>query len=200
MKKSIFGKIGAAAVVLTLVTSSLVGGTFAKYVTNASATATATVAEWKVAFQDNEGNTMDKKEIKLMGPVDADNRAAECILPGDSGMIELNIYGKEAQVGFDYTIDITNNDETVGAFNDITFKYYSDAEGKNEISNTGYIDYSQAADAMNKKIYIKWELPESTNADENTKIAEDLAKAGKTAAYTITMTATQKDAKTKTES
>ena len=51
MKKSIFGKIGAAAVVLTLVTSSLVGGTFARYATEKSATATAAVAQWNVSFK-----------------------------------------------------------------------------------------------------------------------------------------------------
>ena len=50
MKKSIFGKIGAAAVVLTLVTSSLVGGTFAKYTSSASASGKVTAAKLLMAI------------------------------------------------------------------------------------------------------------------------------------------------------
>ena len=67
MKKSIFGKIGAAAVVLTLVTSSLVGGTFAKYVTNASAKANVTVASWGVTFNKDENASFDNQTITLGG-------------------------------------------------------------------------------------------------------------------------------------
>ncbi|MBS6955305.1 MAG: hypothetical protein KH230_18975 [Enterocloster asparagiformis] len=67
MKKSIFAKIGAAAVVLTLVTSSLVGGTFAKYVTNAKGTATATVAEWGVTFKKDADTDFNNAEVKLEG-------------------------------------------------------------------------------------------------------------------------------------
>ena len=101
MKKSIFGKIGAAAVVLTLVTSSLVGGTFAKYATYMDATAKATVAKWGVAFKDGEDVISDSTEIKLLGS-GQDGK----ILPGDDKSFTIKIAGSGSDVGFDYTIKI----------------------------------------------------------------------------------------------
>lgn len=48
MKKGLVSKLGGAALVLTLVTASLVGGTFAKYTKTISGTATATVAKFNL--------------------------------------------------------------------------------------------------------------------------------------------------------
>ncbi len=102
MKKSIFGKIGAAAVVLTLVTSSLVGGTFAKYMTNASGTAAGTVANWGVTFKNGENEfTGENAKITLTGKGGKDT-----LLPGDKGSFTIKLDGSSADVGFTYTINI----------------------------------------------------------------------------------------------
>lgn len=100
MKKSIFGKIGAAAVVLTLVTSSLVGGTFAKYVTEVNATATGTVANWNVTFSDTaDGVYTNDTVFKLEG-----TGKEKKVIPGETGTFDIVINGDSADVDFDYTI------------------------------------------------------------------------------------------------
>lgn len=178
MKKSIFGKIGAAAVVLTLVTSSLVGGTFAKYVTDASGKATAKVAEWKVAFTNTESANFTKDiELKKDG--------SDVLLPGDSGTFVITIDGSQAEVGFDYSINITPAGE-VGEEGTL-IKFYSDEAHQTEITST-----TKLGDTLESKakadVTIYWVLPAGEGAEAD-KI--DTAKAGKTADYTITMNATQ---------
>lgn len=85
MKKSIFGKIGAAAVVLTLVTSSLVGGTFAKYTSSATGQATATAAQWKVEFAKNDNSAFTNTADIVLEGKGADNK----VIPGDKGSLRL---------------------------------------------------------------------------------------------------------------
>ena len=188
MRKSIFAKIGAAAVVLTLVTSSLVGGTFAKYVTNASAKAEGTVAQWNVAFKDSSDvEITDSTSISLVGTGGSDT-----ILPGDSGEFKIKIYGQEAQVGYDYSFKIeptTADAET----NKVTFYTKGADDTQNEITSSGSTAVTVAYDptdnkTMNKEETIYWKFQENTGADAD---AEDTKLAGKSVSYKITMTATQ---------
>lgn len=178
MRKSIFAKIGAAAVVLTLVTSSLVGGTFAKYVTNASAKANVKVANWQVAFKQGDTVLGSDTEINLEGKADSGS-----LLPGDKGKIDINIYGADSEVGFKYTIQLAaSGDDATG------IKFYSDDTYSTEITADGLTDtvsYSTTSADMNKTVSIYWSLP--AGADD----AADTARAGKTATYTITMLAEQ---------
>ena len=106
MKKSIFGKIGAAAVVLTLVTGSLVGGTFARYTSTATGEATATVAKWAIAMKANDTAPVDGKFSIALKNTNADVVMAENkIGPGASGTIELVIDGTGSEVGYSYKIE-----------------------------------------------------------------------------------------------
>ncbi|RGY98591.1 hypothetical protein [Clostridium sp. AM58-1XD] len=180
MKKSIFAKVGAAAVVLTLVTASLVGGTFAKYVTSTTGTAKATVAEWKVAFNDKDGTSLKDVTMNLQGSADKADR----ILPGDKGQIDIKIYGQDAEVGYTYTIKVTKADG--GTLDGM--KFYSDAARTTEIPADGLtadVEYSATGTDMNKDVSLFWELPAGADSDA------EVAMAGKTADYTISMVATQ---------
>lgn len=189
MKKSIFGKIGAAAVVLTLVTSSLVGGTFAKYVTNASGTAAGTVAKWGVVFKNGDKTFEDAASINIAG-----QSGAGTILPGDRGFFTVNIEGKEAEVGFDYSITLAADGQDVNALGDKLVFYSDDYTTKLENNTlTGEVAYDGTTPAnMDKEIKVYWELPESAGANEDEINAADTLLAGKTVSYTVTMTATQK--------
>lgn len=179
MRKSIFAKIGAAAVVLTLVTSSLVGGTFAKYVTETSATAKVKVANWQVAFKQNDDTVIsDSTEITLEGTADT-----KSLLPGDSGQIDVNIYGEKSEVGYTYTIKMAKvGEDSTG------IKFYSDLDHKTEIPADGLtakVGYSTTAADMNKQVSIYWLLPAGADDTADTEMA------GKTATYTISMVAEQ---------
>ena len=195
MKKSIFGKIGAAAVVLTLVTSSLVGGTFAKYATYVDATAKATVAKWGVAFKDGEDVISDSTEIKLLGS-GQDGK----ILPGDDKSFTINIAGSGSDVGFDYTIKIAPATEGPNDLYDKVVFYTKNAEGTvTQITQdngiTGTVAYSTTTGKMDRDIEIFWKLPESTTNEgadaEKLNNLEDTKLAGLEASYKISMNAIQ---------
>ena len=90
-------RIGLLALVLTLVTASLVSGTFAKYVTTVSGTGTVQVAKWAVALKEGETEQTADFDIDLrntavgIGDVDQTglNEEAVRIAPGTSGSFSL---------------------------------------------------------------------------------------------------------------
>ena len=182
MKKSIFGKIGAAAVVLTLVTSSLVGGTFAKYTSSATGQATATAAQWKGEFAKNDNSAFTNTADIVLEGKGADNK----VIPGDKGSFKINVNGDGTEVGFDYKVLITAD----GGENALTgVKFYEDSEHNTPITEaglTGQVAYSATKDAMNVAREIFWGLPDSADG-----INDAPAMAGKTGTFTLTMTAVQ---------
>ena len=178
MKKSIFGKIGAAAVVLTLVTSSLVGGTFAKYVTEVNATATGTVANWNVTFSDTaDGVYTNDTVFKLEG-----TGKEKKVIPGETGTFDIVINGDSADVDFDYTITFEKGTD----LNNIAVKFYDVTDNNNNDITEAGLTQTIGMDDGNKTVTkkIKWELPSGENDAENL--------AGKDISYKIVMNATQK--------
>lgn len=176
MKKSIFTKIGAAAMVLTLVTASLVGGTFAKYTSTAAGTAKATIAKWNVAFNNGNDTFTEGTVITLEGS-GKDKKVA----PGDKGQFSLSVDASNADVDVDYTITFG-----VGANNHI--KFYSGDDLKDEITDvSGSIDVLNAAEGVSPEFSktIYWALKDGDNDVVDLKDAVDES-------VTITMTATQK--------
>lgn len=175
MKKSIFSKVGAAAMVLTLVTASLVGGTFAKYTSTASGTATATAAKWAITFEGNSATYSNGTSITLSK--DDNGRAKNMIVPGDSNTLDLKILGNDSEVGFDYTIEIKSK-APEGTTYPIIWKKDGAVLTDNIIK--GHVNY--AAGAMDKTETITWELPVDTGAEN---------VAGNTFTYDVVITATQ---------
>lgn len=183
MKKSIFSKVGAAAMVLTLVTASLVGGTFAKYTSTVSGTATAAVANWKFQVTDKNNAVITDKAVPLV-PKDTTNKKADVIVPGDTGALILNLDGTGSEVGFDYEITITPADENVA-----NVLFYSDEDCKIKLTTADLkasVAYNEAENSMNVKKTFYWKL------DDDVKVGEDInGVAGKTLTYNITVVANQ---------
>ncbi len=164
MKKSIFSKVGAAAVVLTLVTASLVGGTFAKYTSTVTATGKATVAKWAVAMKANdqaiEGN---KFEFSLVNKNPNAVTATDKIGPESYGEINMTVDGTGSEVGFKYEIifDVTN-------LGGVPIKFYSDATMETELTytaNKATMEGTVAQGAItpqNKTVYWKWVSQDDT--------------------------------------
>lgn len=186
MKKSIFSKVGAAAVVLTLVTASLVGGTFAKYTTSVNTTATATAAQWGVKFINGAKEITEASTITLQ-PSNTAGKKTGTIVPGDSGMFEIEVDGRAAEVSFDYAISLA-----AGTGNSPNVTFYKDDMHTTPITKeaplTGTVEYKANATEIEKKVPVTvyWEWKDDTTG------ATDMKAAGTIGNYDITLTATQK--------
>ena len=190
MKKSIFGKIRAPAVVLTLVTSSLVGGTFAKYTSSITATGSAVAAKWLVDFK--VGGNKITEEAKTFTLTDTSGNTevgSGKIAPGSSGSIAFSIDGSESEVGYSYTIKAD-----VSELNGLPLKFHkTDKNGEvltpddNGIIElvTGDVELDKVATAVDSAIYWEWE----NTADDET--ANDKQYQGETGQIDVTFTATQ---------
>lgn len=183
MKKSTLRNLGVMAVVLCLVTTSLLGGTLAKYTTEITGTGSATVAAWSFKVNDNASTI---SEVKLTDTSLNSKVTDSKIAPGTDG-------------SFDVKIDASGSDVAVGykiAFSNVTnqpknLKFYSDSNFENEIDlTTGIEDEIALADvgtAVTETIYWQWAY------DDTAASNKDNTDAGKAMSFTITVTGTQLD-------
>lgn len=123
MKKNVMMRVASIMLVLVLMSSSVISGTFAKYVTEGSATDTARVAKWGVTVT-AENNTMFGSAYKsadgtvstsytaATDSVHAENGTDYVVAPGTNGELSsITIAGKpEVDVKVEYvgTVDLAN--------------------------------------------------------------------------------------------
>ncbi|POP31045.1 hypothetical protein C3B58_18240 [Lactonifactor longoviformis] len=193
-RKSQASRLGVLALALTLVTTCLTGGTMAKYVTEVTGNAKATVAAWSFKVND-EKTTMT--EIDLGSTANRTAYAAEDIMegviaPGTSGSFDIVIDGSGSEVGVDYKLKIAAADGTILP-SDLTFTTDNDTSGtpdsytlNNEL--TGTIDYADGDTAMKKTITVKWTW---AFGEDDTKDSNDNTYADKDWTLNITATGTQ---------
>lgn len=187
MKKSIFSKVGAAAMVLTLVTASLVGGTFAKYTTTVVGTGKATVAKWDVKIsKDNVAQTanfdFDLADTSTMNVTDGK------LAPGAEGTIELVVNGGTSDIGYMYSaeIDTTN-------LAGIPIEFYNGADSKPiEITGNKAVIIANKEVALSKvkedqTISIRWSWPNDTDGTVDTPIGTGV----ETGTFAVTVSAEQ---------
>lgn len=160
MKKSIFSKVGAAAMVLTLVTASLVGGTFAKYTSTVEGTAKATVAKWAITMNPNDAEIKENKfEFNLANTNTNADTAVGTIGPESKGEIKMTIDGTDSEVGYAY--DITFDTSKLGS---VPVVFYEDesmtkpllADGETEFKLSGSVEKDLVGTAKDVKVYWKW--------------------------------------------
>ena len=188
MKKRFnFGRLGALALALTLVTSCLTGGTLAKYTTSVSGTGTATVAKWKVNIKANNTTPVDNKfEFTLSDTTTAnkDNIATEKVAPGSTGSIpyEIDATGSEVAATLSCAIDTKN-------LVNIPIKFYSDSACSKEIKDTITKDISvnESPAKLSGNIYWKWVT--SSDSIDTVEGSKDTADTG---TVLITLKAEQK--------
>lgn len=197
MKKKVYAaRLGVTALALTLVTTCLMGSTLARYVTEVTGSANATVAKWSFNVNDSAGSTAFT-DIDLGKTVAYDSTTikADVIAPGTSGSFDIVIDGTGSEVGIDYEIelkaaaDTTFPDDMVFSTEAIT----GDNSGKKFIEFIAVpvknsIDYSDNLNAMKKTVTIYW----AWAFDENdTKDNNDNDYAGKNWKIDITVTGKQ---------
>lgn len=188
MKKRFnFGRLGALALALTLVTSCLTGGTLAKYTTSVSGTGTATVAKWKVNIKANNTDPVDNKfDVILSDTTTAnkDNIATEKVAPGSTGSIpyEIDATGSEVAATLSCAINTTN-------LKDIPIKFYSDSAYSKEITGpiTKDISVNESSAKLSGNIYWKWVT--SNDSVDTVEGSKDTADTG---TVLITLKAEQK--------
>lgn len=178
--KKYSGRLAAAAVALTLVSTCLLGGTMARYTTTVEGKGTATVADWQfkvneetenftVALEDGSGTTADGK-----------------LVPGSEGSFEIRIDGTGSEVAIDYEAVFSNIKNKPA-----NLKFYSDSAYATEIADlSAYQDVKGTieADAADKKathtIYWKWPYNDST---------ADTVPTEKSMTFDIAVTGTQQN-------
>ena len=190
MKKKVYAaRLGVIALALTLVTTCLMGSTLARYVTEVTGSATATVAKW--SFKVN--GQAEKFTIDLGRTAYTDTTIADKVIaPGTSGSFKIEIDGSGSEVGIDYEIKLKAAADTTFP-DDMVFstKAITDANlGENfskfiETPVEGSIDYS-AAMKETVTIYWAWDFGENDTATAN-----DNDYAGKSWEIGITVTGKQ---------
>ena len=199
-RKSHAVRLGILALALTLVTTSLLGGTMAKYVTEVTGTATATVAQW--SFTANGEAEQISSAIDLASTTyNAGTIAAKKVAPGTSGSFTITLDGSGSDVGIDYTIAITKNNASADLPTDLVFSTEAITEanpGKNladlQSNLTGNIPYKSGANNMKKDVIIYWSWPFESTQQGSDKDKKDTAlgeAAPNTGTLDITVTGEQ---------
>ena len=157
-KRSRIVSLGVLALTLTMMSTSLVGATMARYVTEVTGSATAKVAAWSFKAN-NSGQDNKFAEIDLASTrtsYDGTDIKSGVIAPGTSGSFEIEIDGTGSEVGLDYSVSIAAADKKITLPSDLTFKVDGAAYtlGNNI---TGTINYSEAVNSMKKVITVSWE-------------------------------------------
>ncbi|MCD2493254.1 hypothetical protein LQE92_11550 [Lacrimispora sp. NSJ-141] len=178
------GRLAAAAAVLTLVTTCLLGGTLAKYTTSVNGTGTAEVAAW--SFQVNGSTAQFDVDLSDTSTKKV-NVAEGKIAPGSEGKFDIKVDGKGSDVAIDYTI----------AFSELQNKpanleFYSDAAYGTKIPDlaaydglNGTIAVDAVGTPVTKTVFWKWDYSaDNAGTTDNTETGSMTFK--------ITVTGTQK--------
>lgn len=202
-KKSYVGRLGALALMLTVITTCLLGGTMARYVTEVTGSATATVAAWSFKANNNGNNTtfatIDLGDTTNRTSYDGKTLKEGVIAPGTSGNFTITIDGTGSDVGIDYDVDIkasttapsggtTLPDDLMFSTEKITAQNKGVTLGSLTMP-TGTIDYSTATDAMKKDVTIYWAW--DLGKDDTTTSSNDNDYAGQTWTLDIAVTGKQ---------
>lgn len=114
MKKTKLMRAALLLLVLTLITSCFVGGTFAKYTTSASSSDTARVAKW--GFNDASTINLDNLFHSVYYKSDAETvkSSTNVIAPGTAGEAEFNFTynatGAAPEVAYTFTVSTAGSD------------------------------------------------------------------------------------------
>lgn len=191
-RKSQASRLGVLALALTLVTTCLTGGTMAKYVTEVTGKAKATVAAWsfKADGIGTAENPIDLGSTANRTAYSADNIMEGVIAPGTSGSFDIVIDGSGSEVGVDYKLKIAAADG-ITLPDDLTFTTNDSGSDTaytlgSDITNT--IKYAAGSDSMKKTITVKWTW---AFGEDDTKDSNDNTYADNDWTLNITATGTQ---------
>ncbi|GAA6411017.1 hypothetical protein K040078D81_51340 [Blautia hominis] len=197
MKKRFnFGRLGALALALTLVTSCLTGGTLAKYTTSVDGTGTAMVAKWAFKAGSTDGGT-SISTFKLTDTTVGTGVAAEKIAPGTKGEIPIYVDLTDTEVATEIKVDISVTDDTNNLPNNLKFTLNDQEINAGTLekgTDTNLITVSLSAkDAAKYKenLSINWEWPFNTTGGDTSD--KNNGEDAETSNIKVTVTGTQLD-------
>lgn len=183
--------LGLLTLVLALVTTSLVSGTFAKYVTTASGTGTVTVAKWAVTINDVAATTAETSpEFTFdLGSTTAPNVvASDKVAPGSKGKFALICDTRGTEVA--HSVSVTLNKGTGNDIAELEFFEFSTAEDFSAPYTLGdsiEVASYNASGGEEKTTYIYWRWPFDNDNDTADTIDGIAAKSyPMTAVFTVT--------------
>ena len=191
MKKNRMMRLASVLLVLCLLTTSVISGTFAKYTSTTTATSTATVAKWDVKLDDNaftDTITFDFTEYwtDSDGKTEADVVSTK-LAPGTKGSFDLQVTNS-SEVNAQFKM---NFDFSALSGLPLTFTY--------KVGDTEYTQGQFVAINMNetKTVTVTWEWPfergESDTLVNNDKADTALGEAAATFNITATVVVEQVD-------
>ncbi len=192
-KKSYVARLGVLVVALTLVSTCLLGGTMAKYVTDVKGDGTATVAKW--SFKANgQDATMTAVDLASTAYGNINNDGGNKIAPGTEGSFDIEIDASGSEVAVDYAITFSNLQNKP---DNLTF--YSDADGTKKIDSlenckdlNGTIELADVSKTVTKTVYWKWPYGTSDKVDDNTADNTAGTPGNSAVSFDIVVTGTQK--------
>ncbi len=140
-KKSIMGRLAVTAVALTLISTSLMGSTLAKYATETTGSATAVVAKWAFKAGSSEG-AEQFTSFKLGETTSSAVVAKERIAPGMTGTVPIyyDLSGTEVKTKLVISIKV---DDVSKLPTNFTLKYGSGTEiKKSDLTDDTYRELS----------------------------------------------------------
>lgn len=188
MKKNLVLRIGALALAGCCITMTMLSGTFAKYTSTVTGTATATVAKWSFKVNNNDSTTQTFS-------LTADG---EKMAPGTSGKIELTLDGTESDTDIHYVIKLAKSADLADITLPDTFIIGTKNNGViTEIDSTG-LEGDLGGNTKSKVVTIDWEWAYENSVDGSVAASDekdlDFSKAmaaGNLSLYDITITAVQ---------
>lgn len=199
MKKRFnFGRLGALALALTLVTSCLTGGTLAKYTTSVSGTGNAAVAKWSFKAGHKNGEEVFQN-FNLEKTADDTGVAEGKIAPGTTGTLPIYVELTGTEVATKITIEMELTGDvklpenlTFQVTGDSTQIKAEDIEKDNKKMVKSIELSAEAAKVYSKDLSIQWNWPYDVSTSADTVDTAN-GKSIETANIKVTVTGTQLD-------
>lgn len=158
---------------------SLIQDTYAKYVSSASGNATMSIARWNILVNDTDIKN-NSNFTNTITPVfeGNENIANNVIAPTSTGYFDIVLDGANADVSFNYTINL-EVDETSDV-SDLVIEKYTIGSNPTEYTYDGTISNNIILTDINKTIsyrfYVTWNDSETASMDN---VGDTLAAGGK---------------------
>ena len=190
MKKKMYFTLALALIFLSL-TVFLIHDSYAKYLTTLNETTNISVARWRILVNNNDIRN-NSSATAVITPVFNPNShiASNIIAPTSTGYFDLVIDSSGADVSFNYTVDVSVNNQS--AVQDLVVTGYQINNGAvvNTV-NTPLIQntvlYSSGVTTTTIRVFIQWDDSNSASMTN----AQDTLAAGGTAKMDVYLSFTQ---------
>ncbi len=180
-------KLAIIALLLMLISTTVLSGTLAKYTSTSTGTATVSVAQWTDIQFEGESLTSANFSFNLADTkIENNNVLSTQIAPGDKGSFEVDFGSAEVA----YTYNLSVNDINPSTAGHPAIKFYSDAEMDTLLTDDVNIEVNlaNAQSGFTKTIYWQWEYDGGIDSDDTQDglLNQELN-------FNINISATQKD-------